>query len=49
MSTTTPLDREVLCRRRATEVQGRIGRLFEQGLQKPGPVEEKLGTFAAQA
>lgn len=31
------------------EVQGRIGRLFEQGLQKPGPVEEKLGTFAAQA
>ena len=31
------------------EVRGRIGRLFEHGLQKPGPVEEKLGTFAARA
>ncbi|MFI5793459.1 enoyl-CoA hydratase/isomerase family protein [Streptomyces sp. NPDC051677] len=30
------------------EVQARVGRLFEQGFQRPGPVEDKLGDFVAQ-
>ncbi|MEG8275299.1 enoyl-CoA hydratase/isomerase family protein [Streptomyces sp. AHA2] len=31
------------------EVLARIGRLFEQGLQSPGVVEDRLGEFAARA
>ncbi|GHD42384.1 enoyl-CoA hydratase/isomerase family protein [Streptomyces galbus] len=30
------------------EVLAHIGRLFDQGLQQPGPVEERLGEYAAQ-
>lgn len=34
---------------RRPEVQARIGRLFEQGLQQPGEVENRLGDYAGQS